>query len=226
VRGTCAPFRLLPAAARVSDAATSFRLAPPARLALRLPDAFDARCVRSTSASPHSYYEHLRLVSSLVVMGLAPHAPPGWSVFHDIRPRFGGSVDFFCAGGVLFPAANRRDRTSDIPVALPLPRPRFRARLCSSRKPKTESSAAPVTGLQFLRSGMPSIDEWPPPRSERRFRPRTSKRSFLGPAAWPPRAVSRHCFALKHLRALRPCELRHAPFPRALGSVHAIGPSV
>jgi len=130
---------------------TSFRLAPLARLALRLPDADDARCVRPTSASPHSYYEHLRLVGSRLVMGLSPHPRTGNTVFHDTAIRFGGSVDFFCAGGVLFPTANRRDRASDVPVASPELWRRFRTRqLCrgsldrTPRNPREGTTAFPI----------------------------------------------------------------------------------
>lgn len=227
MRGTCAPFRLLPATARVSDAVASFRLAPLARFALRLPVALDARCVRPTSASPHSYYEHLRLVGSRFVMGLSPHSPAGSSVFHDTAARFGGSVDFFCAGGVLFPAANRRDRTSDLPVAPPSPPAALSHAPALVERAETEPPAIPVTRPRRFRSGTPSIDECAPPRSERRFRPRTSKRAFLGPSRFchrgPSLGVSSHPSTCTR-SALS--SGHHAPFPRALGPVCTIGPSV
>lgn len=49
------------------------------------------------------FYEHLRHVGSRLVTGLAPHPRAGNPVFHDTAIRFGGSVDFLCARGVLFP---------------------------------------------------------------------------------------------------------------------------
>jgi hypothetical protein len=75
----------------------------------------------------------------------------GNTVFHDTAIRFGGSVDFFCAGGVLFPTANRRDRASYIPVASPELWRRFRTRqLCrgsldrTPRNPREGIAAFPI----------------------------------------------------------------------------------
>jgi len=63
-----APFRLCSTVTRTSGVTASRRLASPARFALRLAVARDARCVRPTSASQHIHYEHPRLARSRVVM--------------------------------------------------------------------------------------------------------------------------------------------------------------
>lgn len=154
---------------------SSFRLARISRFALRLAVSCDARCARSTSASQHIHYEHLRLVGFCFVVG----------DFRHPRDRRECSVSRRCQSlrrtrcsspwGVLFPVARRW-----IVPLTPLSRS-MSTRMALShasgfvRSAKTVSAAVPVKRHRLSRSEVPSLGRWRNPHACRNSFPNSDR---------------------------------------------------
>jgi hypothetical protein len=145
---------------RQRNVAVSFRLGCREWLVLRLPTIDNTGCVRPTSASLHTHYEHLRLVGSRFVPGACGPSPRrGIRWFTTPGFRFGGSSDFVCTEGRFLPqSANRCDRASDTPVAPPSMANGAFARTGFLGGAETASTAFPVTGPRCPQSEVPSLD--------------------------------------------------------------------
>lgn len=159
----CAPVRHLPAAARVSEVAVSFRLGRPSGSALRLAsiqtthDASDRLLPLYTLAT--STYASSAPDSSLAASRLASSSPQGNPVFHDTLDSL-RRVQRLCLhrGALSSPAANRCDRASGIPVASPHCPRCFRTR-GRTRRRQDRLRCSPVKELLQMRSEMPSLDK-------------------------------------------------------------------